>query len=88
VTLARLREEYKPGEAQSPDMVDKNVGGRDRLARALLAALLTVAAIRSLRRGRRTSGLLASIGALGFGINAVTCFCGLNRALGFDTTDE
>jgi len=68
-------------------MVDRNVGGRDRLARALLAALLTVAAIRSLRQGRRTVGTLASIGALGFGINAVTCFCGLNRALGIDTTE-
>ena len=69
-------------------MVKKNVGGRDRLARALLATLLTVVAISTLRSGKRKTGLLALIGALGFGFNAVTCFCGLNKTLGIDTTDE
>ncbi|WP_049936345.1 YgaP-like transmembrane domain [Haloplanus natans] len=67
--------------------LEQNVGGRDRLARAALAALLTVVAIRSLRAGRRTLGLLAGVGALGFGFNATTCFCGLNGVLGIDTTD-
>jgi len=66
--------------------LDRNVGGRDRLARAAFAAFLTVVAIRSLRGGRRTLGLLAGVGALGFGFNATTCFCGLNRALGIDTS--
>lgn len=67
---------------------ESNVGGRDRIARAVLAVVLTVVAVRSLRGGRRTVGLLAGVGALGFGFNATTCFCGLNRLLGIDTTDE
>jgi len=67
--------------------LDQNVGGRDRLVRAALAALLTIVAVRALRRGKRTTGLLAGIGALGLGFNATTCFCGLNRLLGIDTTD-
>jgi hypothetical protein len=69
-------------------MAKKNVGGRDRLARALLAAVLTIVSIRALRMGRRATGLLVGIGALGFGFNAVTCFCGVNRALVIDTTSE
>ena len=69
-------------------MAKKNVGGRDRLARALLATLLTVVAISTLRSGKRKTGLLALVGALGFGFNAVTCFCGLNKTLGIDTTTD
>jgi len=69
-------------------MAEKNVGGRDRPVRALLAALLTVVAVSTLRKGKRTTGLLALVGALGFGFNATTCFCGLNQTLGIDTTDE
>lgn len=66
---------------------DTNVGGRDRLVRAALAVLLTVVAVRALRSGNRTTGLLAGVGALGLGFNATTCFCGLNRLLEVDTTD-
>ncbi|WP_311174125.1 YgaP-like transmembrane domain [Halobellus ordinarius] len=69
-------------------MTEKNVGGRDRLLRGLLAALLTVVAVSTLRNGKRKTGLLALGGALGFGFNAVTCFCGLNETLGIDTTGE
>jgi hypothetical protein len=69
-------------------MAEKNVGGRDRLARALLAALLTIAAISTLRKGKRKTGLLALAGAFGFGFNATVCFCGLNKTLGIDTTTE
>jgi len=69
-------------------MAKKNVGGRDRLARALLATLLTVVAISTLRKGKRRTGLLALVGALGFGFNATTCFCGLNKTLGIDTTPD
>ena len=69
-------------------MAEKNVGGRDRLVRALLAALLAVVAVRTLRKGKRKTSLLALVGALGFGFNATTCFCGLNKTLGIDTTDE
>lgn len=69
-------------------MAAKNVGGRDRIVRAVLAALLTVVAVRTLRGGRRKTGLLALVGALGFGFNATMCFCGLNSALGIDTTSD
>jgi hypothetical protein len=68
--------------------LESNVGGRDRLARAALAVLLTIAALRSLRGGNRTLGLLVGAGALGLGINATTCFCGVNRLLGIDTAEE
>jgi hypothetical protein len=66
----------------------KNVGGRDRLVRTLLAVVLSVVAVSILKEGRRKTGLLAGIGALAFGFNATTCFCGMNKALGIDTTDE
>jgi len=68
--------------------LERNVGSRDRLARAALAVLLAVVTLRSLRAGSRTIGLLAAAGALGLGVNATTCFCGVNRLLGIDTTDE
>jgi len=69
-------------------MVEKNVGGRDRLVRALLAIVLAVVAVQALRTGRRTLGLIAGLGAVGAGFNATTCVCGLNRLLGVDTTDD
>ncbi len=69
-------------------MAEKNVGGRDRLVRGILAVLLTVVAVNTLRNGRRKTGLLALVGALGFGFNAATCFCGTNKALGIDTTAD
>jgi len=69
-------------------MVSQNVGGRDRLVRALLAALLTIVAVSTLNKGKRKTGLLALVGALGFGFNATTCFCGLNKTLGIDTTTD
>lgn len=68
--------------------VTPNVGGRDRLVRAVLAVVSTLVAVRALRSGRGTAGLVAAAGAVGFGFNAVTCFCGVNRALGVDTTDR
>ncbi|MBV0924719.1 DUF2892 domain-containing protein [Halomicroarcula limicola] len=65
--------------------LNENVGGRDRLARAALAVVLTVAAVRSLRNGKRLRGLLAGIGALVFGFNATSGYCGVNDVLGRDT---
>ncbi|MFB6251742.1 MAG: YgaP-like transmembrane domain [Halobellus sp.] len=67
---------------------DKNVGGRDRLLRAVLAMVLTVVSVRSMQKNSVTTGLLAGLGALGLGFNAVTCVCGMNRALGIDTTKD
>lgn len=68
---------------------DSNVGGRDRIARAVLAAVFAVAAVRSLRTGKRARSLVAAVIAVGFALNTVTCFCTVNEALGIDTsTDE
>lgn len=69
-------------------MPQSNVGGTDRLLRAVFAVVLSIVAVQSLRSGRKKSGLLAALGALGAGFNATTKFCGLNAALGIDTTEE
>jgi hypothetical protein len=69
-------------------MPEKNVGGRDRLVRSLLAVVLTVVAISTLKKGKRKTGVLALAGALGFGFNATTGFCGMNETLGIDTTSD
>jgi len=67
---------------------NKNVGGRDRLVRLLLTVVLSIAAVRWLRSGKRLRGLLAGVGALGFGFNATTGYCGVNDALDIDTTTD
>jgi hypothetical protein len=69
-------------------MLERNVGGLDRVARATLAIVLTVVAVSALRSGNRSVGVLAALGALGAGFNATTCVCGLNAALGIDTADS
>jgi len=66
----------------------QNVGGRDRLVRATLAVILAGGAVRALRAGRRTRGLVAGLFAVGFALNVVTCFCTVNRLLGVDTTRD
>ena len=66
----------------------KNVGGRDRLARFLLAAGLSIATVRWLRSGKRVRGLLAGVGALVAGFTATTGYCRVNEALDVDTTGE
>jgi hypothetical protein len=68
--------------------MEQNVGGRDRIVRATLAVALSLVAVTALREGNRSRGTLAGLGALAFGFNATTCFCGLNAALGLDTTEE
>ena len=68
--------------------VMKNVGGRDRRFRAVLAVISTLVAAYALRSGRGSVGLVAAAAAVGFGFNAVTCFCGVNQVLGVDTTDR
>ncbi len=69
-------------------MPDTNVGGSDRLLRAVLAVVSTVVAVRALQSGRRKVGAVAGLAALGAGFNAVTGFCGLNALLGLDTTEN
>ncbi len=69
-------------------METKNVGGRDRTLRAVLAVVLAIAALVAFNQGNRAGGALAGVGAIGLAINALTCFCGLNAALGIDTTSN
>lgn len=68
--------------------LEQNVGGTDRIVRGVLAVGLTITAVLALRAGRRSVGVLAATAAIGLGFNAVTCFCGLNEALGIDTTAD
>lgn len=63
----------------------KNVGGIDRIARALLAVVLAVISVWALLGGQWTIGVLALVAAGGFAFNAVTQFCGVNAVLGIDT---
>ncbi len=67
--------------------MERNVGGIDRLARAVLAVVFLVGAVVAYRSGKRTAALLAAVVGAGFLQNAVTCFCGLNRLVGIDTTN-
>lgn len=53
--------------------MNANVGGRDRFARGVLAVAFALVAVWAFRNGRRASGVAASMGALGFGFDAVTC---------------
>ncbi|MFD1513915.1 YgaP-like transmembrane domain [Halomarina rubra] len=68
--------------------LDRNVGGIDRIGRTVLAALFAVLTLGAFRRGRRGLAALTLLASAGLAFNAVTCFCGLNAALGLDTTDE
>ncbi|SFR96560.1 hypothetical protein SAMN05216559_1643 [Halomicrobium zhouii] len=52
--------------------LEEDATGRDRLARMLAAAGLTVAAAALFRRGKRITGALAGIGALALGYQATT----------------
>lgn len=52
--------------------LEENASGRDRIARMLAAAGLTVAAAALLRRGRRITGALVGAGALAVGYQAAT----------------
>lgn len=68
--------------------LNRNVGGVDRIGRAVLAALLAVVTLGAFVRGRRGLAVLTLLGSAGLAFNAVTCFCGLNAALGLDTTGD
>ena len=68
--------------------IEQNVGGTDRIIRAVLAVGFTVIALSALRAGQRSLGTVAAVAAVGLGINAATCFCGLNKTLGIDTTAD
>lgn len=69
-------------------MVSQNVGGSDRLVRAVLAVGFSILALRAFTKRKPLTAVVAGLSALGFGFNATTCFCGLNEALGVDTSSE
>ena len=52
-------EGLKPATAVQRCMPDTNVGGKDRLLRAVLAVVSTVVAVHALRGGRRKIGAVA-----------------------------
>lgn len=64
---------------------ERNVGGVDRLARAILAVIFLGIGALSLAGGATLLGTAALLAAAGFGFNAVTGFCGVNAVLGVDT---
>lgn len=64
---------------------EQNVGGVDRIARAVLAVLLGGVAVWAGLGGRWPIGALALAGAAGFTFNVATQFCGVNAVLGVDS---
>ena len=69
-------------------MFDRNVGGIDRLVRAVLAAVLSVVAVAAALDGLVVLAAASGTGALGVGFNATVGWCGVNHLCGFDTTRE
>jgi hypothetical protein len=67
--------------------VDRNVGGRDRLARAGIAGLALVVAAAAALAGRPALAAVALLAAAGAGFNAAVGWCGVNAALGIDTRE-
>jgi len=65
--------------------VERNVGGYDRIARALFGAALVAVGLRASTAGRQVVALAAFLAAGGLLFNAATGFCGINAVLGIDT---
>jgi hypothetical protein len=64
---------------------EQNVGGIDRYARAVLAAVFLGIGVVALVFSRPVLGLGAFLASAGLGFNAVSGFCGINAMLGVDT---
>lgn len=64
---------------------ERNVGGRDRIARAILGVGLLVVAHRAFLLSRRTTAIAAILASSGLLFNAVSGRCGLNKLLGINT---
>ncbi len=65
----------------------RNVGGYDRLARALLGVVLFGIAVYAATAGRQLLAVFAMIASAGLLFNAATQFCGVNAVLGVDTCE-
>ena len=68
--------------------MERNVGGYDRRARAVLAAAALAAAAWAVTAGRGDVATAGALAGVGLGFNAVTGVCGLNALLGIDTCGE
>jgi hypothetical protein len=69
-------------------VIERNVGGRDRTVRAVLAVALAgvgLATVADLVSVPRLVGPLALAGAASLGVNALTGRCLANHVLGVDT---
>jgi len=68
--------------------MQRNVGGLDRIVRAVLGIwLLAVVAGAAILTDRRAIAVTSAIAAAGLLFNATTRFCGGNYVLGIDTTE-
>jgi len=63
----------------------RNVGGYDRLARAVLGLLLLGIAVVAALSDRQLLAVFGMIASAGMLFNAATQFCGINAVLGLDT---
>lgn len=63
----------------------RNVGGIDRLVRAVLAVALLGVGVWGLFAGETALAAVGLLAGAGFGFNAVTQFCVANHLLGVDT---
>lgn len=66
----------------------RNVGSRNRVVRIVLAVVLAVVAVGSLRRGKRIRGVLAGVGALALGYSVTAGSGELTETLDIGTTGE
>lgn len=76
--MAGIREEFG---------LERNVGGRDRQVRSVLALVFFVISGFVLVTGELLLGVAGLLVATGLGFNVVTGFCGLNAVLGVDTCE-
>ncbi|MCU4741007.1 DUF2892 domain-containing protein [Halobacteria archaeon AArc-m2/3/4] len=69
-------------------VLPQNVGGLDRIVRAVLGIWLVVVAVAAFRDGddRRVTALTAAVAGAGLLFNVWTGFCGCNAVFGIDTT--
>ena len=63
----------------------RNVGGLDRIARAVLGTALVAVAVGAFVLGRGGVGVVTAIAGAALLFNAATQFCGLYALLGIDT---
>lgn len=68
--------------------MQRNVGGLDRIVRAVGGTWLLAVALAAAIDGERTRAAMAAVAGAGLVWNAATRFCGGNYLLGVDTTRE